>query len=176
MSTRKSVKIILIVWAIIVALYGVTRFYQIKWNGTTSLPQKLWLIYVGDHDLKQGDYVMFKFHDYRMSNPADYLYVIKQIDGVPGDVVTVKEWKGRDVSVPMPNKTSYLYVLPSGGAYPTYDTLSGYHFTPITTENMKIPNGCYFVHGLQHPSFDSRYKEFGLVCENQIYGKADPIF
>jgi type IV secretory pathway protease TraF len=64
----------------------------------------------------------------------------------------------------------------STGSYPVFDSLSGNHFNPLTTVNMIIPADCYFVHGQQQPSFDSRYKEFGLICKQQIYGKTYPVF
>jgi len=72
-------------------------------------------------------------------------------------------------------KCSWIYILPTG-TYPTFDVLSHYHFTPLTTTDLVIPKEYYFVHGNAHPSFDSRYKEFGLVSEAQIYGKAYPLW
>jgi type IV secretory pathway protease TraF len=134
------------------------------------MPQKLWLTHVGEKRLKLGDYVLFRFHDYRMTDLTDFEYVIKQVGGVAGNKIVVKS--GDLASNP---STSYRYLLPDG-QYPIFDILSGNHFTPLTTKDMIIPNGSYFVHGQQHPSFDSRYLEFGLLTESQIYGKSYPIF
>ena len=175
MITRKGYKVIVLAWLIIVGVYGISRYYQLKWNDSASMPQKLWLVAVGNKNLKVGDYVVFKFHDFRMTAVDDFEYVVKQVGGVAGDRIIVKDWNGYAEMVPYPNKTSLIYDLPEG-SYPTFDTLSGNHFTPLTTKDMTIPNGCYFMHGQQHPSFDSRYKEFGLVCDKQIFGKAYPLW
>ena len=173
--SRKSVKLILVIWVVILGLYGITRYYQLQWNATTSMPQKLWLVAVGNKHLKVDDYVVFKFHDFRMAESADFEYVVKQVGGVVDDKITVKVLDGNANRMPYLNKTSLIYIL-HGEMYPVYATLSNNNFTPLTTHDMVIPKGCYFVHGLHHPSFDSRYKEFGLMCDKQIFGKAYPIF
>ncbi len=175
MISAREFKIILIIWLAVVGLYGVSRYYQLKWNDSASMPQKLWFVAVGNKDLKVDDYVVFRFHDSRMSDANDFEYVVKQVGGVAGDKILVRDWNGYEQGVPYPNKTSLIYILP-GGFYPTFDILSGNHFTPLTTESMTIPTGYYFVHGQHEPSFDSRYKEFGLVCNKQIFGKSFPIF
>ncbi len=173
--SSKSVKLILVIWAFILGLYGITRYYQLQWNATTSMPQKLWLVAVGNKSLKVDDYVVFRFHDFRMPESADFEYVVKQIGGAVDDKITVKVMDGNAEGMPYPNKKKLIYIL-QDGMYTVYETLSNNHFTPLTTHDMVIPQGCYFVHGLHHPSFDSRYKEFGLMCDKQIFGKAYPIF
>ncbi|MBY0380216.1 MAG: S26 family signal peptidase, partial [Burkholderiales bacterium] len=153
----------------------VFQYYKLQINTSSSMPQHLWLTHVGDKILKRGDYVVIKFHDFRMKNYADFEYVVKQIGGIGGDEIIVRDWNGSAGGISQPNKTSLIYILPNG-SFPTFDILSGNHFTPLTKANMIIPNGCYFVNGQHHPSFDSRYKEFGVICDNQIYGKTHPIF
>ena len=175
MLNKKVVKSVLAAWLVIIAIYGVSRIYQLKWNDSSSMPQKLWLVSVGNKNLKVNDYVVFKFHDFRMKDANDFEYVVKQVGGVSGDKIFVKDWVGYAEGVAYPNRTSLIYLLP-GGSYPTFDILSGNYFTPLTTKDMTIPKGCYFVHGQHHPSFDSRYKEFGLVCDKQIFGRAIPLF
>ena len=44
------------------------------------------------------------------------------------------------------------------------------NLTPI--DDMTIPNGFVFVMGTHENSFDSRYKEFGLIKEKDLHGKA----
>lgn len=155
----------LIVWSTIIIIYFISRFYQTQWNSTTSMPQKLWITHVGDKNLKRNDYVVFMFHDYRMQDAEDFEYVVKQIGAISGDTIVVKR-----------NKSGISYILPDGSTYSVFATLLGNYFTPLTYKNLIIPKGCYFVHGQHNPTFDSRYKEFGLVCEGQIYGKTYPIF
>jgi type IV secretory pathway protease TraF len=175
MISKREIQVISVVWIVILSLYGISRFYQLKWNISTSMPQKLWLTHMNDRNLKIGDYVLFRFHDYRMPNKDDYEVIVKQVGGIAGDKIISRSWNGYEKGVPYPNKTSLIYILPEG-SYPTFDSLSGYQFTPLTRTDMVIPKGCLFVHGQHHPSFDSRYKEFGLVCESQIIGKSYPIF
>lgn len=173
---KKSGWIILLAsWTVLFCGYVVTRYYQLKWNPSPSMPQKLWLVEVGERDVKVNDYIVFKFHDFRMQDPFDYELVVKQIAGVSGDRIIAKEWNGYVEGVKKVNKTSWVYILPSG-SFPTYDILSHYRFTPLTIKDIVIPTGYYFVHGNAQPSFDSRYKEFGLISESQIYGKAYPLF
>ena len=175
MLSKKITVIVLLSWVALIAVYTITRFYQLKVNVTESMPQTLWFIKVGKTRLKVGDYALIKYHDKRMTDPTDYEFVVKQVGGIGGDKILVKAWEGYIEGIPKPNKTSWLYILPDG-AYLTYDILSEQRFTPLTTTDMLIPQGYYFMHGQQHPSFDSRYKEFGLVSESAIYGEAYPTF
>ena len=173
---KKIIKLILMVWVVIIAIYAITRFYQIQLNVTDSMPQKLWITHVGDKNLKVGDYVVFMFHDFRMKNPSSFELVVKQVGGVQGDTIKVSRLSDAEKSALKPYTASLIYTLPDGSTYPVFDTLSGNHFTALTTQNLTIPKDCYFVHGLHHPSFDSRYREFGLVCNNQVYGKSYSLF
>lgn len=173
---KKIIKRILIVWVVIIAIYGITRFYQFQLNVTDSMPQRFWITHVGDKNLKVGDYVVFMFHDFRMKKPDDFEFVVKQVGGVWGDKIKVNMLNNQEKSLLKSNTASLIYTLPNGSLYPVFDTLSGNHFSPLTEENITIPKNCYFVHGQHQPSFDSRYKEFGLVCDNQIYGKSYPLF
>lgn len=175
MISKKLIIPILLSWVGLVAFYYITRFYQLKINVSKSMPQKLWFVKVGDTRLKVGEYALIKYHDKRMNNLADYELVVKQVGGIGGDKIVVKEWQGYTEGIPTPNKTSWAYILPDG-AHLTYDILSKQRFTPLTTTDMLIPQSYYFMHGQQHPSFDSRYKEFGLIAESEIFGKAYPVF
>ena len=170
MSTRHNsiLRATILVWMVLICLYAVTRYYQLEWNVSGSMPQRLWFTQIGNIDLKVGDYVVIKFHDFRMKDPNDFEYVVKQVGGVAGDNIGVLSWWTGKVK-------STNFAL-NREVYEVYDTLSGNHFTPLTTRNLIIPKGCYFLHGQHQPSFDSRYKEFGLICKNQIYGKTHPIF
>lgn len=176
MIYKRVLATVFIVWVIIIGIYMVSRYYQLEWNRSTSMPQKLWLTHVGDKRLQRNDYVVFRFHDFRMKNHNDFEYVVKQIDGVAGDTIIVKDCNANNKHVLCRNKASLIYFSLNSRIYPVFDVLSGNHFTPLTYNNLVIPKGCYFVHGQQYPSFDSRYKEVGLVCESQIYGKSYPVF
>ena len=164
---RKGLKLLLLLWTPLIAGYSITRFYQLMWNPSTSMPEKLWLVKLDEREVKNNDYIVFKFHDYRMEDPFEYEFVVKQIAGSGGDKLTVHK-------TAMPN-INWTYTLPEG-SYPVYNKLSSYQFTPLTTSDLQIPAGYFFVHGNSQPSFDSRYREFGLVAKAQIYGKAYPLW
>jgi len=136
-------------------------------NITNSMPQRLWIVDVQNKVLKVNDYAVFKFHDYRMQKLTDYELVIKQVGGIAGDKVKVIR--------PIYKNETARFVL-QGDTYPAYLTISGFRFTPLTVNDLIIPTGCYFMHGLHQPTFDSRYKEFGLINQKQIVGIAYPVF
>jgi type IV secretory pathway protease TraF len=172
---KRFVLLVGISWVTLIVIFIISRHYQLQFNVSSSMPQRLWLTHVGDKDVKQGSYVIIKFHDFRMQHSDDFEYVVKQIGGLGGDQVIVRNCNCYADHIPYPNKISFSYIV-ADNTYPVFESLSGNHFTPLTKKNMIIPKGCYFIHGQHHPSFDSRYKEFGLICESQIYGKAYPIF
>jgi len=182
LTDKRFMWIVLAGWGILFVLYfGVSRYYKLQINVTTSMPQKLWLTSIGNRDLQVGDYVVIKFHFINQA-PSDYEYVVKQVGGIGGDRIMVKSVNHiNQVDMFMfyndrqTNISNWVYVL-AGKAYAVYDNLSGKRFEPLTIEDMVIPHGHYFLHGQQQPSFDSRYKSFGLVSESQIYGKTYPIF
>ena len=166
-------------WGILIALYLVLPYYQLQINLSTSLPQRFWIVHIGDKQIQAGDYIVFKFHDKRMAL-NNYEDVVKQVSGVAGDIVeampvTVATTEVINVLKVTHRKTTKPQ-LPEYLIYPVYQILSGYHFTPLTLTRLVIPQGCYFVHGNQQPTFDSRYQEMGFVCAKQIYGRAYPLF
>lgn len=169
---KKTIMMVLIAWSFLILIYIVTRYYQLQINVSTSMPQRLWLTHVGDKLLRRGDYVVIVFHDFRMKNHDDFEYVVKQVGGVGDDQIIIRNYP-KDVS--QQNKINLIYSV-QNDLFPVFDKISGNHFNPLTNKSMAIPKGCYFIHGQHQPSFDSRYREFGLICNNQIYGKAYPIF
>lgn len=163
---RTSYKLILLVWLVILGLSTLWEHYRIQINTTTSMPQTAWFTVVGEKKLSVGDYVTARVHDSRA--PADrFENVVKQIGGLSGDKITICASKKNNV---------WSVLTVNGSIYEAHKWLSGYPVNPLSESSIIIPKGCYFVHGQTNPTFDSRYKEFGLVCESQIYGKAYPIF
>lgn len=192
-NIKKVISTTIVVWVLLIGIYILSCYYQLQLNVTDSMPQRLWITHVGDKKIKNGDYVVIKFHDARMRILDDYEYIVKQVGGVGGDVIEFEQ-------LPSNNSTDILGFKQSGinfqtiveilrvtkpehvstryhvSRYPVYKMLSNYLFTPLTDHKIVIPHGCYFLHGQHQPTFDSRYKEFGLICESQIYGKSYPIF
>ena len=159
---RSSYPTILIVWSIVIGLPILWEHYRVQINTTASMSQTLWFVKMGQKTLNTGDYLTARVHDSRAPDGV-YENVVKQIGGVSGDAVQVKQTA----------TTTTLTV--NGNEYLVHKVLSGFLVTPLTESDITIPNGCYFVHGQSNPTFDSRYKEFGFICESQIYGKAYPI-
>lgn len=99
-----------------------------------------------------GDYVSIEGHQ------ADYfsgLHYTKKILGVPGDVMELTD-------------TQFSV---GGRLIGTFldETRQGLKLTP--QKSAEIPVGFIFVAGEHSHSFDSRYKEFGLVPVGQIKGR-----
>ncbi len=53
-------------------------------------------------------------------------------------------------------------------------TLDGHRLEPLAPG--LIPADCFYVQGTHAMSFDSRYRQSGLVHVSQIIGKVDVIF
>ena len=189
-TNKKILYTIMLVWLLIIIGWSVSHYYQLQINVSTSMPQRFWVTHIGDVHLKRGDYVTVMFHDYRMKNANDFEYVVKQVGGMAGDKIVVQNIEQNRYSIDTKLKMSvndreYLnkhrqilvaqYQL-NNIVYPVFDNLNGNRFKPLTTKNKLIPQGYYFIHGQVQPTFDSRYKEFGLINESQIYGRAYPIF
>jgi conjugal transfer pilin signal peptidase TrbI len=131
---------------------------NIIFNYTHSLPQKIFIVDLRNHNLRIGDYVAFKAKS--LPNARDNTRIIKRITGISKDIIQVKNY--------------LVYRNHNPIAKINYHQAFWGEIHPIN--NIVIPQGCYFVQGISVTSFDSRYKEFGLVCQPQIIGKAYPLF
>lgn len=131
--------------------------YQFAWNKTESLPQKLFIIKMGELPLKY-DYIMF--YAPSTSTLKSKSTVIKKVIGVSGDVVTKTE------------QTFYINDKKIGIA--KTHSLKG----RLLREGKVgiIPKGKYFVWTPNKNSYDSRYDEIGLIDERYIIGVAYPLF
>lgn len=125
-------------------------------NGSKSLEGKYFFIiksYGAPLHLKEDDYVAF-------THPWVPSLIIKQVKGLPGDVVlhvSNKAFVNEQLIGPIFNLSRDQRTLTPG-------------FQGI------IPEGSYFVAGQHERSFDSRYAEVGLLTSENIYGKAYKIF
>lgn len=135
----------------------------IMFNWTPSIPYRMVYVDYGPHSLQRGDFIVYRF-----ANPAaeqDYPGLkgqpfFKRVVGLPGDKVTVVD---RNVFV------NGLFV---GYAKPyTFDHRPLEPLLPIV-----IPMGQLYVQGTSADSFDSRYRNSGLVDEHQVQAKVHPIF
>lgn len=136
---------------------GLTQSLGYAVNLTGSLSQKLWLI-VYKKTPKKGDYILFKA-PCEAGIPRGTL-VIKQIAGVPGDVITRVEQD--------------FFINNECVAAAKKHSLQGLPLIPGPTG--VLAEGQYFVLSAHPDSLDSRYQKMGWIKTDQIIGVAYPLW
>lgn len=126
--------------------------FSLHRNVSESLPHSYYLG-VKLKEIERDQYVKF-------SHFACQIPLAKQIVGIPGDRIFV-----HDGTVFVNDR----YI----GTIHEYSR-SGMALTPI--DPGEIPEGYVFVSAIHTDSFDSRYREFGLVSFSQIEERLCPIF
>jgi len=142
--------------------FDATPRVPVLFNWTPSLPYKVALLHSGNPSLRRGDFIVFAFAG---NGARDYPGLagqpfFKMVRGLPGDRISVD---GREVRVngePVGIAKTHAF-----DRRPLEPIAAGV-----------IPPGCYYVQGLSPDSFDSRYRESGLVRAEQVIGVVDPIF
>lgn len=142
----------------IAALLGFSHFFTLGINASKSLPETAYLVFKKDHDIKSGNYVSFHWHGGGPYKKG--VSFTKIVRGVPGDEVTMQ---GRDV---------YINGVYISTAKPRATTGQILELGPVG----KIPPGHFYVHAPNPDSLDSRYAITGWIAEEQIIGKAKPLF
>jgi conjugal transfer pilin signal peptidase TrbI len=152
------------IWAFAYARLFVdpTPRLPLLFNWTPSLPYHVAWMQNGSAPLQRGDLVVFRF-----DGTAQIRYAglrgqpfFKRVCGVPGDVVTVQ---GRLVQV--------------NGASVGVAKSHAFDRQPLAPiAPLVIPVGHYFVQGTDPDSFDSRYRDSGLVRAEQVLGVVVPLF
>ena len=131
--------------------------YEIGVNVTASLPYRLFVIDKGDHP-ERSQFVAFRWPG---GGPyAAGVTFVKQIIGIPGDVVT------------RVNRSFFVNGHPVGLAKPM--SRSGQPLAPGPTG--ALPAGQYYVRAPHPDSLDSRYALLGWISESQIIGRAYVLF
>lgn len=131
--------------------------YAIGLNVTASLPYRLFVIEKGDHPAR-SQYVAFRW-------PGGGPYAagatfVKQIIGIPGDVIT------------RVNRHFFVNGHPVGLAKPVSQSGQALALGPTGT----LPSGRYYVRAPHPDSLDSRYALLGWISESQILGRAYVLF
>ncbi len=122
-------------------------------NLSESLPQKVWIVHL--HAMpKRGDYVVFRAPPQTGLDRNSTL--IKQVRGVPGDVVT--------------NLFGHFFINDEYIAQAKSHSLTGKPLIPGFEGRLK--EGEYYVHSPHPDSFDSRYQAMGLIHTDTIRGVA----
>lgn len=125
-----------------------------------SLSNVSYLLIKKEASFNRGGIVCFKGHKAKYIKGDKPL--AKRILGLPGDQV---KKEGNGIKVIPQGKDVSPFVLPL-----LKQTSKGDPLTPLSLTT--IPEGYVFVAGDHPKSFDSRYKEFGLVLIETIKGRA----
>lgn len=152
------------IWALayLRLFFDATPRVPVLFNWTPSLPYKVALLHSGRHALHRGDFIVFAFagdgvSDYPGLAGQPFFKIVR---GLPGDTITVA---GREVRIngePVGLAKTHAF-----DRRPLEPIASGV-----------IPPGWFYVQGLSPDSFDSRYRQSGLVRTEQVIGVVDPIF
>jgi len=139
-----------------------TPHVPVLFNVTPSLPYRLAWMQHGEHPLQRGDLIVFAFDGEAQGHYPGLRKqpFFKRVGGLPGDIVTVDE---RKVYV-----NGELVGLAKTHAHDRHP------LAPIAP--VVIPAGHYYVQGSSPDSFDSRYREAGLVRADQVLGVVVPLF
>jgi conjugal transfer pilin signal peptidase TrbI len=128
-------------------LFGCVLFYlyanfRILILNTPSLPYRF-CVHLLKEEAERGELCILK---------KNGVTVVKYLVGVEGDVIR--------------NIGDVIFV----GSYIVGEAKKVNYLTPI--KGQVIPAGYVFVAGTHEDSFDSRYKEFGLIKRSELRGKA----
>lgn len=136
------------------AMNWLVGHYMVAGNETESLPDKFFVVERGLHTVNRGELLAFHVGSDVRHYPVGMVF-IKQVVGMPGDEII---WVG---------DTVYVAGKPVGTAKSENRFGEALEKTPAGV----IPNGKYFV-ATSHPdSYDSRYREMGLVADTQVAGE-----
>lgn len=142
----------------ILAIYGAifwlseSEIIGLRFNKSKSLPFTLFFS-TKFSNVSHGKYASFRHPNYQAR-------IAKQILGLPGDRIDIFDNQVLINNTPIAIAKS---LSPSGKI-----------FTAI--EPQIIPEGCVYVHAVHEESFDSRYKEFGLIKLEALEEELWPIF
>lgn len=150
------------VFAYIRLFVDATPRLPVLFNWTPSLPYRVAWMERGPQFLRRGDFIVFAF-----DGAAQARYpglhgqpFFKIVRGLPGDVVTVA---GRRVAI--------------NGEEVGAAKERAYDQSPLAPiAPTVIPPGHYYVQGISPDSFDSRYRDSGLVRAEQVVGVVVPLF
>lgn len=116
--------------------------------------------------------IQYKYNDVIMFSIPKNTYfqgnIIKEIKGLPGDFISQAY---QEIGV---NKLD----LSTKNGVKTFSLLNKYSDGGVLDpmSNQHIPKGQYFVAGVHPKSYDSRYADFGLIKQSQIWGFVVVLF
>lgn len=141
---------------------------KISVNISPSLPYKVFFVNKSKNkinNIKNGDFIQFINKDAKYYNGVK---ITKQVLAKSGDnlVINLFDEINNNIQGTIIYKDKTLNVK--------YKTSKGtrVYINDIST----LPKDKYFVVGYDENSFDSRYKEFGLIDKKEVIGVAKPLF
>ena len=144
--------------ASLIALFVFTSHYKIGFNASSSLPYHVFIIDKNNKAVEKNAYVAFRWHG---GGPYEQgINFVKQVKGVPGDVVSIQ---GRQFFI------NDVYVSTAKERATTGQLLN------IGPTGI-IPEGRFFVFAPNVDSLDSRYQITGWIAASAVVGRAIIIF
>ena len=159
-KARKQ-KIFWSIFGLIILVAVVLDFKQssigtIRINQSGSLPYTVFWVSFGEKSVKRNELVSFYSSVQELKN----ILITKIVGGISGDIVSVRD--------------GFVFINDEKIIELKKEFLEKFKVNPI--ESGVIPVGKIFVYALDCKSFDSRYREFGLIDEKDIVGRAYAIF
>lgn len=168
LSRNKKFLLIFVIFVLCTEVILIIMGYKISLSLSPSLPYKCYLVKTRNFDvnkIKNGDFIQFINKDATYYNGIN---ITKQVFASGGDVLDINIFN--EVVDNIQGTIAF-----QGKVLKVKDkTIKG---TKVNINNItKIPSNHYFVIGYNENSFDSRYKEFGLINEKEVIGVAKPLF
>ena len=142
------------------ALAWLVAQHYLLFNWTASLPYHVVWLHPGTTRFTRGDLIVYRYAGEELMQLKKGQRFFKRIVGVSGDQISVEDRRvlinGADVGI------AKQY------------TLDGHRLERLPPG--LIPDDYFYVQGTHEMSFDSRYRQSGLVHVSQIIGKVDVIF
>ena len=143
-------------------------------NKSESLPGKIFLVVKGA-SFKKEDLIGIESHQTSFGRTNR---LIKRIGGVGGDTLRFKKLEDNfdqeNLTASTKDYMGDIYINDQCIGPVFNQTSEGKNLTPL--KEKIIPAGYLFVHGTHPQSFDSRYAEFGLMDDGEVFSstmKAD---
>jgi conjugal transfer pilin signal peptidase TrbI len=142
--------------------WGITSQTKLGRCASESLDGIHYVLFLKSTSFKRGDIVLIPNH------PVSYVGekpFAKRVIGLPGDRIIRDKERLKIKSKNAESQMTLSTILPL-----LDKTKEGQSLTPLSMPI--VPEGYIFVVGDHLRSFDSRYKEFGLVPIEKIWGKS----
>lgn len=142
--------------------------YKLSINVSNSLPFRVFIVDRNKSSIdkaKAGDYIQFRNNNTHYYNGKN---ITKRILATGGNELDIHQLNKPENNIQA--KIQFDNIVLKVKNYTKFGT-------KIHTNNIKIiPKNYYFIYGINEDSFDSRYREFGLINREDIIGVARPLF